>query len=194
VTLYVARRGWHTDIGIAAADVEPPVAALLADFPGARYLMFGFGDRRYLLHRQHGGAELLSALWPGPGLLLVTGLSQTPAMAFGKDSVLALELDRQQLQGVEAFVAQSLSTRARSAQFEAQVEAEGPYSGSLYYGATPRYSAVHTCNTWVAEAIHAGGLPVRPSGVVFARQLWVQVLALARAQRRSDALPGSNAQ
>jgi hypothetical protein len=58
---------------------------------------------------------------------------------------------------------------------EAGVYAVGPYPGSLYFGATPGYSGVHTCNTWVAEVLNAGGLPVRSAGVIFAGQLWTRV-------------------
>jgi len=55
----------------------------------------------------------------------------------------------------------------------------GPYAGSAYFAAIPRYSALYTCNTWVADALHAAGLPVRSTGVVFAYQLWAQARDLA---------------
>jgi hypothetical protein len=59
--------------------------------------------------------------------------------------------------------------------------AKGPYEGSLYYSAVPTYSAVHTCNTWVAEALKAGALHVHTAGVVFAAQLWSQLRSLDTA-------------
>jgi Protein of unknown function (DUF2459) len=58
--------------------------------------------------------------------------------------------------------------------------APGPYPGSGYFNAVPRYSAFHTCNTWAAEALKAAGLPVRSRGVALAGQLW-------RQSRRLDA-------
>ena len=51
----------------------------------------------------------------------------------------------------------------------------GPYPGSTYYAAVQRYSALHTCNTWAAEALRHSGLPVRSRGVEFSWQLWRQV-------------------
>jgi hypothetical protein len=178
VLLYVARRGWHVDIGFASVDLAAPLTALGANFPGARYLMFGFGDRRYLLAHRHHGPQLLEALWPGAGLLLVTGLSAPPATAFGAGNVLTLRVYRAQLLSAQAFLAQSLSQRA----LLGQSDAAGPYAGSLFFGATQYYSALHTCNTWVAEALHAARLPVQSRGVVFAAQIWGQVGQLAGAE------------
>ena len=45
---------------------------------------------------------------------------------------------------------------------------------------TDHYSAVHTCNTWAAETLRAGGLPVHAAGVIFAGQLWTQMSRLQR--------------
>lgn len=47
--IFVARRRWHVDVGFAAADLGAPLDALAAQFPGVKYLFFGFGDRRYLM-------------------------------------------------------------------------------------------------------------------------------------------------
>ena len=88
--VYVARRGWHIDIGMATADLRPPLDALASQFPGAQYLFFGFGDRHYLLAKRHNAPVLLAALWPGNAVLLVTGLAATPQEAFGASHVIEL--------------------------------------------------------------------------------------------------------
>jgi hypothetical protein len=178
VVVYIVRRGWHIDIGFAAADLSTGLAALRGNFPEARYLLFGFGDRRYLMAQNRHGPELLEALWPGAGLLLVTGLRATPADAFGSDNVLTVPLDREQSLAVQAFVTNSLSHAALTG----QSDAPGPYEGGLYFGATQAYSAWHTCNTWVAEALRAAPMPLRSRGVVFASQLWAEVRDLPRTE------------
>jgi hypothetical protein len=133
------------------------------------------------MSRNHSGPQLLAALWPGPGLLLITGLTATPAEAFGADNVLALDLNPSQARAWQAFLYDSLSDGGRNG----QAEAPGPYPGSLYFGATPRYSAAHTCNTWAAESLRAAGLPVHAFGIVFAGQLWVQIRRLSRLEAKS---------
>ena len=56
--------------------------------------------------------------------------------------------------------------------------AAGPEPGSVFYAATGTYSATYTCNTWTAEGLRVGGLPVTPAGVVFASQVTDQLRSL----------------
>jgi Protein of unknown function (DUF2459) len=190
--IYVARRGWHIDIGFAVAALEPPLRSLAAQFPGARYVFFGFGDKHYLLAKNRNGPVLLGALWPGPGMLLVTALNSTPEAAFGAEHVIAVAVTTSQVRGAQAFIQQSLkqqSLEQQSSEPNAVVPyAQGPYEGSLYFAATPTYSAFHTCNTWVAEALKTAPLPIHSAGVIFAGQLWGQVRRLAhrRAYLRGE--------
>jgi hypothetical protein len=37
--IYVVRRSWHVDIGFAAAELQPPLAALREQLPGAGVLL-----------------------------------------------------------------------------------------------------------------------------------------------------------
>ena len=179
--IYVARRGWHVDIGFAAADLQPPLKSLIGEFPGVRYLFFGFGDRRYLLAKHRNAPVLLSALWPGPGMILATGLSSPPPAAFGADHVAALAVTVRQASDAQAFVWYSLD-KPSSANDPVKSYAPGPYEGSLFFTATPKYSAFHTCNTWAAESLAVAALPIHSTGVVFAGQLWAQVRRTARIQ------------
>jgi uncharacterized protein (TIGR02117 family) len=178
VVVYVIKRSWHTDLGIEANDLHPPLAGIRAQLAGARYLLFGFGDRHYLI--EHGGSTkgLLGAVWPGSGVVLVTGLRATPEAAFGATGVVRLTLSATQARRLEAFV---WSTLVRGLG-KASVLGAGPYDGSYYYAATMRYSGAHTCNTWTAEGLRTAGLPIRSFGVAFAGQVWRQVRQFQRQQ------------
>ena len=176
--VYVVRRAWHIDIGFAAADLQAPLRSVLTQFPAARYLEFGFGDRQYLMSRRKKTATLLSALWPGPGLVLGTGLTATPEAAFGAHNVIRLALTPGQLQSIQYFVWQTLSRQGD----DVKPIADGPYGGSLFYATATRYSAFNTCNTWAAQALQSGALAVDSTGVEFSGQVWRQVQRIARPQ------------
>src|SRR5579859_2801679 len=77
-SVFVARRGWHIDIGLKVEDLGSPLASTAAQLPEARYAFFGFADKHYLLASKHNAPVLLSALWPGAGIILLTGLTNTP--------------------------------------------------------------------------------------------------------------------
>jgi hypothetical protein len=180
--IYVVRRGWHIDVGFAVGSLEPPLRSLAAQIPGARYVFFGFGDQHYLLAKNRNGPVLLGALWPGKGMILATAVASSPRAAFGEQHVIALSVTVSQSRNAQAFVGRSLNNDS------IQPYAQGPYEGSLYFAATPKYSAFHTCNTWVAEALKAAPLPIHSAGVIFAGQLWGQVRRLAH---RRESLPNA---
>jgi hypothetical protein len=180
-TIYIARRGWHIDIGMAAADLSPPLNQAAAALAGSSYVFFGFADKHYLLAANHNAPVLLSALWPGAGILLTTGLTNSPAAAFGATHVVTLEVTQDQLRDLRAFIWRSLRTQDDVL----KVYRAGPYEGSVYFLAVPKYSALHTCNTWGAEALRAAGFHVHTAGVIFAGQLWSQARRLKRLQDRA---------
>ncbi|HLK70828.1 MAG TPA: DUF2459 domain-containing protein [Steroidobacteraceae bacterium] len=178
-SLFVVKRGWHLDIGFPVAALTAPLRPVEQALPGERYLLFGFGDRRYLTARSKRLDALIAALRPGPALLLLTGLHDAPEQAFGAGSVRALRIGPRQMQAIQSFVWQSL-THADGGPVRVQ---PGPYPDSIYFAAVPRYSGLHTCNSWAAEALQAAGLPAHRRGVIFAWQLWVQLPRLQRVVR-----------
>jgi hypothetical protein len=243
-TVYVARRGWHIDVGFAAQDLREPLRSIARNFPEAKFVFFGFGDMHYLADEknQHGPA-MIAALWPGKGIILVTTLQSAPADAFGSRQVIELSATDLQLQHSQDYIWNSLTMARRGAPQDAvalasqstppigpqdavampsqdstaiapsgveaitpqsspanaprgveaitpqgspaiaregmpqsvEVYRPGPYEGSYYFLATPKYSGFHTCNTWAAQALRAAGFPIRAQGVLFAHQLWSQV-------------------
>jgi Protein of unknown function (DUF2459) len=176
-TIYVARRGWHVDVGYSARDLREPLRSLAAKLPKADYFFFGFGDKHYLddEKNQH-GPRMLAALWPGAGIVLVTTLSAPPADAFGEAEVIAFPANPQQLTDSQEFIRNTL----RAGEAGTDVYRAGPYKGSYYFLAVPRYSAFHTCNTWAAQALRAASYPVHAQGVLLARQVWSQARRIQR--------------
>jgi hypothetical protein len=165
--VYVIRRGWHVDIGLAPADLRPPLSKVAAGLPDSRFVLFGFGDRRYLIH----GANMIAALWPGAGVVLVSGIPGNLSGTFGQENVVSVGLDAAQMSALQTFI---LDTLAADREPIAPI-ASGPYPGSAYFASGQRYSGSYTCNTWAARALRATGLPVSSGGVVFAWQLWHQL-------------------
>jgi hypothetical protein len=174
VPVSVIVRAWHTEVGLRAEDLTGPLAALRARFPGAAMLVFSFGDRRYLAAPDPGFGDTLLAALPAPGALLVTGIATTPEAAFGGPNVVRLMLSEGGARRAAAYVSGSFAHDATGALVAL---GDGPYPGSLFYAASIPYALTHTCNTWTAEVLAAGGAAVSADGVLFAGQ----VTARARA-------------
>jgi hypothetical protein len=182
----VVDRGWHTDIALPvnAAPLHPWLSELAAGFPGIDTMVLGFGDRGWLLDHDRSPLALLRALAPGPGAILLTALSASPEAAFGPGHVVRLPLTARQYDQLQEFLARSLDPQWRQPGGRWQALAEGPYPGSVFQASPVVYSAAYTCNTWTAHALAAAGLPVDPTGVVFAEQ------AMAWARQAAEDLSG----
>lgn len=174
----VVRRGWHIDVGFAASELGPRLQFAASALPTARYIFFGFGDMHYLQARSHGASTLAAALWPGRGIMLVTGIDATPQQGFGAQHVIELAVSDAQSSAMQDFIAQSFVTQEGSA----DVYEPGPYPGSVYFLGVPKYSALHTCNTWASEVLRAAPLRTHRWGVLFAGQVWSQVRRLQRLE------------
>jgi uncharacterized protein (TIGR02117 family) len=178
----VIERGWHTDIALPTDELAPPLASLERDYPGARYLVFGFGEREYLM--AHGGSgEMVAALFPSASAVLMTVLRAPPAEAFGADNAVTLRLNQAGVDRIAALIWQELEQQNG----KAQQLADGPYPGSVFYASNETYDAFHTCNTWTAALLRAGGLPVESHRVLFANQVMRQVRRIAALQATGHA-------
>jgi hypothetical protein len=179
--VYVVGRGWHTDIGLPVDEVHGPLADLAGDFPGVSFMVFGFGERNYLVTHKGGSADMLTALFPSKSAILLTALRAPPTEAFDDQQVVTLRLTQD---GVDGMVDRIWQAVEKSADGAALRLADGPYPGSRFYASGETYDGFHTCNTWTARLLRDGGLPVDPDGVLFVGQVMRQAEAIATVQAR----------
>ena len=172
VTIYVIAAGWHTEIALPANVIHDPLRAVTPDFPGAQYLSFGWGERNYYMARAPTVGDAMSALFPGPAVLLVTPLYRPPRDSRANAQVFELSLSRAGLDRLSNYLWAAFE---KSSGGSPRRLAAGPEPGSVFYAATGTYSATYTCNTWTAEGLRVGGIPVTPAGVVFVSELTDQL-------------------
>jgi len=181
-TIYVIGRGWHTDIGLPVDAAIGPLASLERDYPGVRFLVFGFGERGYFMGHEAGSGAMLAALLPSQGAILLTALAASPVEAFAAHRVVTLHLPRASVERIAARLWQDLEIAADGSPVRL---ADGPYVGSVFYAGQATYDAFNTCNTWTARLLRDGGVPVDPRGVLFASQVMEQVAWIASVQARA---------
>ena len=179
--IYVVGRGWHTDIGLPVDEITGPLASLEHDFPGTRFMVFGFGERNYLMARTAGPVEALSAQFPSDSAILMTALRVPPTEAFADEQALMLRVTQEQVDRLAELLWRALEKKPDGSAYRL---ADGPYPGSAFYASNETYHAFYTCNTWTAQLLHDGGLPVDPHGVLFAGQVMQQVTRIAALQAR----------
>ena len=175
VTTYLIAAGWHTEIALPIHDIHDPLRAVTPDFQNAQYLAFGWGERNYYMARAPTAGDAMSALFPGPAVLLVTALYRPPRDSRANAQVFEIGLSPAGLDRLANYIWAAFD---KSGDGTPRRLAAGPEPGSVFYSATGTYSATYTCNTWTAEGLRVGGLPVTPAGVVFADQVTEQLRSL----------------
>jgi uncharacterized protein (TIGR02117 family) len=178
--IYVISSGWHTELGLPLEALSGPLAALKPTFQGARYLVFGWGAHDYYMAQNAGIRDLLRAATPGPAVMLVISLQISPEAFFGASNVFVLPAPPEGIQRLSQFLWDYLDKNETGAPDRIGV---GPYPQSVFYASTGTYNLGHTCNTWTAEALRVAGLPVSPTGVVFAGQVLDQLPPIVEMAR-----------
>ena len=180
---YVVARSWHTDIGLSLQEISGPLTTLERGLPGARYLVFGFGERAYYMGHATGSGDMLTALLPSKSAILVTALSAPPPDSFDAHEVITLHLPAA---NVARIVDQLWDAFEKTPDGSPILLSPGPYPGSLFYAGAETYSGLYTCNTWTARILRDAGLPIDPSGALFVGQVMRQVRQLAARQTRGQ--------
>ena len=179
--IQVASNGWHTAIVVPA----PALAATgllpeAADFPGARFLEFGWGDRVYYPAKEKTlGMTLSAALIPTPAVMHMAGLAAAPKDSGSSREVVSVALTAAGfLNLVEALATEF----ERPAGGRAEPISRGLYPGSRFYNARGEFHLFNTCNTWTARMLRAAGVAISPSGIVTADGLMARLRTTRRAR------------
>lgn len=164
--------GWHTGLVLPAEELGP-LRPLMRREPQARYVSFGWGNRRFYMATRPRSGDAVAALFRSPSALFVQP-GGAPADLLASDAHIHWAcVTREQLWRLDRYIEKSLSRPDRPVDLGA-----GPLPGSRFYASTGHYSALHTCNTWTAAGLQYAGLPVRASGVLFASQVDRRIRAL----------------
>jgi uncharacterized protein (TIGR02117 family) len=178
--VYVISGGWHTELGLPQAEIVGPLATLKQDFPGAEYVVFGWGAHDYYMARNPGIADLLRAAAPGPAVMLIIPLPMAPEAFFGAANTFVIPVSQDGVQRLSQFLSSYLEVDKEKS---FRRIGYGPYPQSAFYASARTYNLGHTCNTWTAEGLRVAGLSVSTAGVIFASQVLKQLPALFETTR-----------
>jgi uncharacterized protein (TIGR02117 family) len=188
IPLTLVSSDWHTDIGVPVDMLDAPTREdwlnavprrdLPAILPLHGRITFGFGAKVFMTAAAPGVEEALAALMNAPGVVAVSG-RPAPAAPFDRvDDHAEVKVTPEGLAQLLHFVRQQV---ARDAAGRPSL-LSGFFRGRKLFDSRLRYNADFTCNTWTLQALRAAGLPVRPDGVVWSRQVMRQVHRVAEQQ------------
>jgi uncharacterized protein (TIGR02117 family) len=177
-TFQVVNHGWHTGIVVASRDLLQRVPALGSDFGSGDFVELGWGDEAFYRTPRAGVGQALGAAFRSGGSVLhVVRVSEARhgAVAGGDSVSVTVGED-----GYRRLLDHLAASFARTPQGDLQLLGPGLYGDSRFYRARGRYSLLHNCNTWVAEAVAVSGVALRSTSALTAEGVM---------SRLRDALP-----
>jgi uncharacterized protein (TIGR02117 family) len=182
-TVHIVHDSWHAGIVLRSEDIPRQNIPELGDIPAAEFVEFSWGDKDYFPDPNAGVlAALRAAFWSGGSVLHLVGFSRDLKAAYPGASITELNLAKGSFDRLVNFIA---ATFFRPAAQDRSPPSAGLYAYSRFYPSTHKFSLLKTCNTWVAEALEAAGLPVAPGQVLTSGHLASQIAGLGRALQES---------
>jgi uncharacterized protein (TIGR02117 family) len=176
--VFIVHNAWHAAIVLNKEDLSSIALPELADFPGARFLEFSWGDRDFFTDPNAGvWAALRAAFWSSGSVLHLVGFNDGVAEFYRGSETTELRLAPPAYRLLIDFLSHAFARPASAGRAQSS---PGLFAYSRFYPATARFSLLRTCNTWVAEALSAAGLPVSPGGVLTAGNLASQLAPLGK--------------
>ena len=158
--VYVVQSGWHAGLILDAADISPSALPEIRDFPGARYIEFGWGDWDYYQAPDPGlGLATKAAFWSQGSVLHVYPVRGSLETEYAGREVLEIPVGDLGFDRLVAFVSQ---TFARPEGFKPASGWAATAAGiaGRFYKAEGKFHLFRNCNSWIAEALRSGGIPL----------------------------------
>jgi len=179
-SIYVIRRSLHTGIAVRAAEWPDRNWPLLADFPGATYLEFGWGDAAYYQAQKPTlRMTLAAAFWPTDSVMEVVGLNAVSTVQTPDYEAVEVRLSSDGWRALTASIAGSFAGDRITPTGTVFTTAEGQ---NRFYHARGKFYFPRMCNRWTAERLEAASCPIQSWSVVTASHVM-------REARRFGGLP-----
>jgi len=177
--VYIVGQKWHVEIGIPVEELDENMSFFRKVFPSARVIMFSYGKKTFFIAPAHAVTDYLLGPFPGPAVIQVVGLSVTPVEAYLPENTATLLLPANGGHSLSAHIWKDI---VKDASGKPKMVAYSHNPAGLFYEAQSEYSLFHTCNTWVAEALHDSGFSVSSDNVIFSSQIMARIAETAVEQ------------
>ncbi len=178
--IHLANTGWHVGIILPVDNVLKRNLPETRDFPEAKYLEIGWGDRRFYQSNDPSMDIAVGALFTAtPSVVHVYGFKKPVEAAFSKAETLKLEILDKDYSNLLRFIYGSFVRNANGA---GRSLGKGLYEEgtSQFYEGTGNFHLFNTCNTWVADALKVAGFNINAQGIITANNLMEQARQTAK--------------
>lgn len=178
--LFVMDNHWHTGLILRTSDLSARLKQMLVKVSDAPYVEIGWGDDRFYRSPESTSGLAVQAMFASRGSVIHAVPIWSPPeyhyLAFVVD-LYKLQISSEGQRRLLAFIEDSFERTESGGPVEIE---SGWAPGSWFYRARGRYSALHTCNQWTADALRSAGFPITPIYASTAGNVGWQVRTFSR--------------
>jgi uncharacterized protein (TIGR02117 family) len=169
----IVHNSWHAAIVLRRAVIPAQTLVEVGDFPDAEFIEFSWGDRDFFPDPNAGvWAGLRAAVWSSGSVLHLVGFAKAPREFYRGATITEFRLNSPALAKLIDFLSAEFVRHSTTGRAEAS---PGLFAGGKFYPARGKFSALRTCNTWIAEALQSAGMAMAPAWVITAASLQRQL-------------------
>lgn len=159
-SFYVVSSSLHAEIALDVATVPRDELPVIRDFPGARYLVIGWGNDEFYRAKKVTLPILLRAIFLAESSVLHgAAVPGTVESFFPRRRVYKLSVSDAGFAKMLRYLNGAFALDGFGKRIPVQ---HGFYPSSQFYQARGKYFLLKTCNVWTARALREAGLPVSP--------------------------------
>ncbi|NQZ07907.1 MAG: DUF2459 domain-containing protein [Algicola sp.] len=157
-TIFVVNHGWHTGLVIPGNVLGNKLEVISPYFDSPPYYELGWGDAGFYQAEDITASLAVKALlWPSDSVMHVVALPMDPVSYFAGSEVVALTLSSGGLNRLTSHIAASFKYGVNG---RLEKMRPGLYGQSLFFVGAGTYHGFNTCNTWTADVLASGGVPI----------------------------------
>lgn len=164
VTVYIVGHyvseglNYHAGIVLPRAALDGALDTLPSYFTNQNYFEFGWGDSGFYQTPEVTISLAAEALfWPTDSVMHVVAFNPDPTSFFRHSRMMSVEVSLLQAKLMATKIAASFT---RDENQTLRLIGPGRYDESRFFDANGYYHGLYTCNSWTADVLKAGGLPL----------------------------------
>lgn len=170
--IWFLSNGFHTAVALRAGESGAFLKSTNPD-PQAKWILFGWGDRDYMMIPNRSlWITLKAVFWPTPSAIHVIAIRQVPQRVYRNSEVIEMSLTPAQHRAFVRYLEEQF------AGFERQNPVflgPGGTPMSSYFLGNEKFYFPKMCNWWLATGFRKAGIPVKHAGAITAQGLTRQL-------------------
>ncbi len=165
----IIQAGWHTGIIMKTSDIPPSIFKAIERYNNHKYIDFSWGDEKYYqIPDPNLYITARSVLWPTQSVISIDAFSRDIFDYYRQPEIVEINMSKDQFYNLCRILANSFIRDNNGGIIRSTFYRDS----SDFFLSKRKYSALRTCNTWVALVLKETGFDISSFFLITTNQLF----------------------